>query len=580
MSEQPATPVATESSNLPKNARSVPIRAADAIVRTLDVLGVRTYYGIPGGSISPVYDALLDMPRARAIVSRHEAAAVFAAIGHARVSDELPCVLVTSGPGLTNALTAIASAYCDSTPVLVIAGEVPRKNFGRGAVQEGSRYAIDVLSMARSTTKLALEITNARSAPTLVKKAVATALSGRRGPVLLSLPLDVACEKSELPDISAQVHATFDIDERAVIEAARLVSEAERPMIWVGHGARSERAANLVGVLATALQVPVATTPKGKGIFPETDPLSLGVFGLAGHPSATGYLEDGVDVLLAVGCGFGDTATNGWSPLLQPRKNLIQIDVDASQIGKNYPVDLGIVGDAAEVLHRMLPHVRRRLRIAPAQGVRRINPERMGDDSVPLKPQRVIRELQDMFPDDAIFTCDIGEHQMFALHYLALRRPDAWILNSGLGAMGSGVASAVGAKIARPDRPVVAICGDCSFAVYGMELQTCVQHGVATVFAVFNDARPNMVVHGLTAIYGRGMHLDMPPTDLVALAESIGARGIRVQRPEDFGEAALAAVRGDGERRPLVLDIRIDSGEVLAGNARLAQISQFTTSLN
>jgi acetolactate synthase-1/2/3 large subunit len=553
------------------------LRAADVVVRTLDALGVHTFYGIPGGSISPVYDALLDVPGTKAIVSRHEAAAVFAAIGHARASDELPCVLVTSGPGLTNALTAIASAYCDSVPLLVIAGEVPRKHFGRGAVQEGSRYAIDVLSMARSTTKLALEITNARGAQTAVRKAVATARSGRKGPVLLSLPLDVASEAADLPEISASVRSSFEIDEQAVAEAARQLSEADRPLILVGSGARSQRCANLVGILASALQVPVVTTPKGKGIFPETDPLSLGIFGLAGHPSATEYLEQGVDVMLALGCGFGDTATNSWSPLLQPKKKLIQIDVDGSQIGKNYSVDIGIVGDAAEVLHRMLPHVQRRLTIARAQGVRLMTPERMTDDALPMKPQRVIRELQDAFPQDTIFTCDIGEHLMFALHYLQLRRPDAWVLNSGLGAMGSGVASAVGVKVANPHRPVVAICGDCSFAVHSMEIQTCVQYRIPVVFAVFNDGGPHMVSNGNQMVFGRSIELSTALSDLKDFAVSLGAVGLRVDKPEDFQRAIQVARQAESQGRPLVLDMRVDPSEAFKGNARVAHVRQFSS---
>jgi acetolactate synthase I/II/III large subunit len=579
MSEQ-GTPASTDQSQQSTKSSVSKFRAADVVVRTLDALGVRTFYGIPGGSISPIYDALLDMPNAKTIVSRHESAAVFAAIGHARASDELPCVLVTSGPGLTNALTAIASAYCDSVPVLVISGEVPRKHFGRGAVQEGSRYGVDIISMARSTTKLALEITNPRSAAMAVRKAVATAKSGRKGPVLLTLPLDIACEMTDLPEISSAVHSSFDIDEHAVMDAAKTLSAAERPLLLVGSGARNERTANLIGILAAALQIPVVTTPKGKGIFPETDPLSLGVFGLAGHPSATEYLEQGVDVIMAIGCGFGDTATNSWSPLLQPKKCLIQIDVDGSQIGKNYPVDIGIVGPAEEVLHRMLPLVKRRLAIARAQGLRHQNPEWKADGSMPLKPAHVISLLQGVLPDDTIYTCDIGEHQMFALHYLTLRHPDAWILNSGLGAMGSGMASAVGAKVARPEQPVVAICGDYSFAMYAMELQTCVQYGIPTVFAVFNDASPRMVSNGFAAVYGRSMDLQTKASDLWRMATSLGAHAVRVESVTDFPAIASAVERAQHERRPLVLDIRVDPKVSFKGNARNAHIRQFASSVN
>ncbi len=550
-------------------------RVADVIVRTLHQLGVRTYYGIPGGSISPIYDALLDVEGVRTVVSRHEGAAAFMASGHARQTGELPVLLVTSGPGVMNALTGISSAFCDGAPMLVIAGEVPRKNFGKGAVQEGSRTTLDMVGTVRASTKMCQEVVNGRAAGTLIRKAVATALSGKKGPVFISLPLDVACEEVDHTEISAQVNTAFAIDERLLLETAERLSVAKRPVLYVGNGARDAKSARLLQLLAHSLSCPVITTPKGKGIFPESDPLSLGVFGLGGHPSAVKYLEQGVDVMLAVGAGFGDTGTNGWSPLLRPTKTLIQVDIDAAQIGKNYLADIGLVGKADVILESLLTRVRRRSSPLPGVGLQRVSPEKMKDDNKPIKPQALMPALQAFFPEDAIFTVDIGEHQMFAVHYLTCDVFDSFMVHNGLGAMGSGFCSSMGVKLAAPHRPVVAICGDCCFQMYEGELATAVQYNLGVVFAILNDARPNMVVHGLKAVYGRSMDLQLPQVDFAKLAEAVGARGYRIDRVSDL-QALPPEVR-EGRAGPVVLDIRIDCEERLAGASRAAHLGQFAS---
>src|ERR1700687_2877644 len=268
--------------------RAVPLeipehqRVADVIVQTLVELGVDTFYGIPGGAIASVYDALMDQESVTVINTRHETAAVFMAMGHSRVSGKLPCVLMTSGPGITNGLTGIAAAHADGVPLIVIGGEVPKKNFGRGALQEGSKYQLDVLAMVRSVTKFSAEVSNPRAAATLVRKAGATARYGRQGPVFLSLPLDVASERVPSIRSSPQVSTNFDVDEDVLTQAAEALQKAERGLILVGSGTRHPEAIRWVGTLAATLQMPVATTPKAKGLFPESDPLSLGIFGFRG----------------------------------------------------------------------------------------------------------------------------------------------------------------------------------------------------------------------------------------------------------------------------------------------------------
>jgi acetolactate synthase-1/2/3 large subunit len=548
-------------------------RVANVMVDTLRELGVTNYFGIPGGAISPIYDALLDSPGARVIHNRHETGALFMAAG-CSLMGKLPCVLVTSGPGLTNAITGLASAFADSVPIVVIGGEVARKNFGRGALQEGSKYELDLQSMVRSVTKYQATILNPRSASAVVRRAVGTALSGRRGPVFLSLPIDVACE-SVVPSVSSSnVSTTFVLDEAVVDRAAKTLMASRKGLILVGSGARHPMAVTQIRILAEMLQMPVATTPKGKGLFPERNPLSLGVFGYGGHLSANRYIQDNPDVIFAIGCGLGETATNSWNPTLQPTGTFIQIDIDGSQIGKNYHVDLGLVGAA----HQVLPGIISRLRSRPyGQSEPRIvyhAPEDAATDRPLLHPARVISLIQRHFPADTIFTSDIGEHLMFALHYLKVDLPDGFLAGMGLGSMGSGIGMAVGAKYAAPDRPVVSICGDYGFQMFGMELNTCVQYGIGVVFAILNDGRMRMVEAGFERVYGRQLSADGPAIDFAALARAHGAHGVVIRTADDFAQLGPEVFQGV---RPVVLDIRTDPGAMFANDGRNQQLSNFVS---
>ncbi|MBX5481703.1 MAG: thiamine pyrophosphate-binding protein [Myxococcaceae bacterium] len=556
------------------SARTQPrIRVANLLVQTLGELGVDTFYGIPGGAISSVYDALIDFPNARVINARHESGAVFMAMGHARSGGSLPCVLMTSGPGITNALTGLAAAHADGVPLIAIGGEVPKKNFGRGALQEGSRYHLDILGMARSVTKYATELTNPRAVATTIRRAVATALSGKQGPVLLSLPLDVGNEEVIPTRSPTQVSTSFGIDHDVVAAAAEALMSSRRAVILAGSGARNPEAVRLIGVLAASLQIPVITTPKAKGLFPETDPLSLGVFGVGGHPSALEYLEGGIDTILCVGCGLGETGTNSWSPLLQASNAFIQIDIDATQIGKNYHVDYGIVGPAQLVLRELAARISRRPTAAPATGIRYYEPEKMEQDTTPIEPARAIKLLQLKMPESTIFTSDVGEHLIYALHYLRIENPGSFIANTGLGSMGSGIGAAIGAKVANPKRPVVSICGDYGFQMFGMEIASCVENRIGVVFAIFNDARMRMVEGGMRTIFGRTPKVDSQRVDFSLLARSVGANGYLIRSAEDLDRVPRQHLVGD---IPCVLDFEINPDASFPVNGRVTQIKNFS----
>ena len=556
------------SSNNPGATPRQRIRVANLILETLTELGVDTYYGIPGGAIACIYDALVDYPKLRVVNTRHETGAAFMAMGHARASGSIACLLTTSGPGITNAITGLAAALAESIPLIAIGGEVPRKNFGRGALQEGSRYQLDILGMVHSVTKFAAEISNPNAASTLVQTAVGTALSGRPGPVFLSLPLDVSNDRALPFESTLQPSTRFGIDPRILDRAAAALQQAERGLIFAGSGARHPEAVQWLKTLATTLNLPVMTTPKAKGLFPESNPLSLGVYGIGGHPSTIEYLATRVDTLLVVGSGLGEMATNGWSSVLRPSQTFIQIDIDSRQIGKNYEVDYSLVGPAHLVLAELASRARPRERPPGLTGVKHLEPAAMDDASLPLNPAFVLRTLQRMLPPDTIFSSDIGEHSLYAFQYLQMERPD-FLVSSGLSSVGSGVGMAIGAKVSQPHRPVVAICGDHGFQVLGMELATCVHQEIGVVFAVFNDGCMRMLESDVKQQFGRTSPVSSHRIDFAAMAQALGGRGFTIRTAEDL--AALPA-NLTASRLPTVLDIRIDPSSHFPMSGRVTQL--------
>jgi len=547
-------------------------RAADQIVQFLVQNGVSTVFGLPGGPLFPIYDALLDCPSIRVINCKHETMAVFAAAAYARATESVGVVLVTSGPGITNSLTGLASAFCDSLPVLMLAGEVPRSQFGRGALQEGSPYSLDVRAMVHSITKATFELTNSRSTGAVMGKALATARSGRKGPVFVSLPLDVTPERVDPARIEAQVSSQFTVEAQLLDDVADLLASADHPLILAGSGVRWGRGPEQLLRLAERGSIPVATTPKAKGVFPESHPLALGIYGYGGHPSTRKYLESDVDVLFAVGTGFGEVATNTWNQVIKASRAFVQLDIDAAQIGKNYRVDVGLVGPADVVLLKLLERTPKRNRLLVVRGVERFTDPAVSPEAThtPITPQRAIWELQACLPKDTIYTVDSGEHTMFGLHYLNLDRPDCFYFAGGLGAMGSGLGSALGVKLGCPTRAVVCICGDGSVPMNGGELLTCAQQKLPIIVAVINNGGYGMVENGMNHMYGRSHSFATAPMDICQFARGLGATAIRIERPGDILTAGLEAALGEG--RPIVLDIVVDPAVKMPAPERLAAL--------
>jgi len=545
------------------------LRGADLIVSMLADAGVDVVFGLPGGAISPVHDALLDSP-IRVVTNRHESGSLFAAASYAHVTGKLGVALVTSGPGALNALTGLASAWCDGLPVLLLVGDVPRTAQGKGVLQDSSAHGLQIVEMARHVTKLAAEVPRASALPHMLRRAIATALSGRRGPVMLTLPIDVAGAQMGRPRTSGEVVLDARLPEPTLDELIGLVTDARRPLILAGSGVRGGGAPAHLRAVAEALRCPVATTPKGKGVFPETHPLALGVLGLGGHLSARRYLDSGPDVVIAIGTSLGDMATDGFAPQLQGSRALVHVDIDSRQIGKSYAPTDAVVAPAADLLGALADRLRTAWRVpAPALTVHR---HALPSSTVPgrIAPHDAIREIQQALPRDTIFTVDSGEHFLFAVHYLEIEQPDAFVVMTGLGSMGQSIGAAIGAQLAHPRRSVAAICGDGCFAMNAFEIATAVAERLPIRVFVFNDGRLGMVENGHEKVYGRRPDYPTGPLDVCEVARGLGAHVVRVAGTGELARATSVLRDAPG---PVVIEMCIDHRVVLPRRDRVAAMA-------
>lgn len=552
-----------------------PRRASAVLVDMLAAAGVDVVFGLPGGAISPVHDALLDS-NIRVVTTRHESGATFAAAGYAHITGKLGVCAVTSGPGALNALTGVASAWCDGLPMLLMVGEVPRKAHGRGVLQDGSAHGLKIVEMFGHVSKLSLEVPDAAQLPHLLRRAIATAMSGRRGPVVLTLPMDVTSAMIAPPRIEGQQATQTQLCAEIIDEVGEILVDARRPLILAGSGLRTGSAPALLRRVAERLRCPVATTPKGKGVFPEDHPLSLGVLGLGGHLSSRSYLESGVDAVVVLGSSLGDLSTDGFNPALQAQA-LIHVDIDGKQIGKSYAPTHAVVADLAEMLDALdarLVNLLARPVAEPAEpralelsGVVRHQLPPAPEAEARIGPHEVLREIQSLLPADTVYTVDSGEHFTFATHYLKIVHPDSYVVMTGLGSMGQSIGAAIGVKLAHPDRPVAAIVGDGCFAMNAFEVATAVAERLPIRVFVFNDNRLGMVENGHEHVYGRRPDYSTGSLDICAIAAGLGAATLRVCRPGDLAAAARLFSNYPG---PVVVDVQIDPSVRLPKKDRMA----------
>lgn len=560
----------------PASARIVTV--AELVLDYLKREGVQAVFGIPGGPVTPLFDALYREQDIRTIAARHEAGAAFMALGYARASGRLGVCCLTTGPGATNAITAVAAAKADSLPVLVLSAQVATSVFGKGSLQDSSESGVDTVSLFRPVAKMSAMLVHPDNAASLLRQALRTAMTGRRGPVHLSIPTDLmrrSCAADARKPEQYRVGAG-GIDRAAIEECAVRLLEARRPAILAGHGVNLSGARAELLELAELLSIPTATTPKGKGAFPEDHPLALRTFGLASSPRAERYLlTEGVDALLVLGSSLHENSTQGWDVRLGTGAVVMQQDIDPGMIGRNYSVDVALLGDARAALRELLAQTKRLLargdRAAAANRASLpafkarvpefLAPAAMRSEQEPIKPQRLMRELDAALPDDSLIFLDVGANTLWATHYLTARSSREFAHNWGeFAAMGYGVAGAVGAKLAVPERPVVAIVGDGGFAMAGMEVSTAVTSGLAVVWIVLNDGRFNAVHHGQKLQYdGRTIATEFRRMDVAGVAAALGAAAWRVTRP---GQVAQAVAEALERGRPAVIDVSIDADEV------------------
>lgn len=549
-------------------------RAVDVLLTYLKAEGARVVFGIPGGLLHPFFDAVERDPELRLVVTKHEEGAAFMADGYARTGQRLAVCAGTSGPGATNLLTGVAVACADGVPMLVLTGQAATAALGKGAAQETPREDIDIVQMFQPVTKYSTMVTTAEALPHHLRRALRQALSGRPGPVHLNVPVDLWSHQitEEWFDPGSYRPATHGFDRGAVVRAAELLREARRPTLLAGAGVAGAQAAELLQTLAELLPARVATTPRGKGILPEDHPLSLGICGFAGHRAARQTLLGGeVDVLLTVGASLNETTTFNWNPSLRPSRALLQVDIDPDRVGRNYPVDVPLVGDAQTILMELVYHLHRGIRdgarprstwgqqAAPPRGDDRYDvPDLRRSDACPVTPQRWRRDLCEALPEEALVFSDIGGHMLFNLHDLEIRGRQRFLINLGFGSMGHGTAAPVGAALACPDRPVIAIVGDACFTMNGMELLTAAEHRLPVVWIVENNQMHGIVWHGSQRV-GDGRPLgSVRYTRELCVADLARAMGVAAEVVDAPGQIQGALGRALKVRAPFVIEVRPD----------------------
>lgn len=547
----------------------------DVFLAYLKAESASLVFGVPGGLLHPFFFAVERDADMKLVVTKHEQGAAFMADGYARVSGSLAVCAGTSGPGSTNLLTGVAVAFADGVPMLVITGQAPSDSLGRGAAQETPQEDIDIVAMFRPVTKYSAMVISPQSATRHLRRALREALTGRPGPVHLNVPVDfwkMPVEEDRFgPESYRPSTATFD--RQAVKHAAEALIEARNPVLLLGSGVATPEARAVFRDLAALLKARVVTTPRGKGTFPEDDPLSLGVLGFAGHQHARRYvLGDDVDVLAVIGASLNETSTFNWHPGLQPSKTLIHVDISVDRIGRNYPVDIPLAGDARTVGVEIMYALWRLInggRNPRSEGYQHPPPHHPGEDrylrpdlrlsdQVPLTPQRWRRELDEALPDDAVVFSDIGGHMLFNIQNLCIRSSQRFVLNLGFGSMGHGTVAPIGGALAPDHGPVIAIIGDACFTMNGMELLTAREYGVPVVWIVEHNQGHGITWHGSRMVEGgEGMRSVMydKPLDVAGVARAMGLHTAVVERPGELAEALRRALAVGG---PALIEVRVD----------------------
>jgi len=534
------------------------LKGAEIICESLLREGVEVIFGYPGGAILPFYDALWSYPQLRHILVRHEQAAAHAADGYSRVTGKVGVCVATSGPGATNLVTGIMGAKADSVPMVAITGQVARTSLGSEAFQE-----CDICSIAASTTKKTFMVMSSADLAETVHEAFYIAQEGRPGPVLIDIPRDVQIElaDADFPDLVRP--GTPEVSEEAaerLKDAARLINEAERPLIISGHGVMSSGANRELLELAERSGIPVITTLLGLGSFPGGHPLSMGMLGMHGMYWAN-ISVDQADLIVGVGMRFDDRVT-GKVDTFAPHARIVHMDIDPSQIGRNVPVEVPVVGDAKALLQILAPMVTNTPRpdwMQYIENLKRDHPSLSIPVSDVLQPQQVISALDTLVQEDPRTTVvtGVGQHQMWAAQFLSFNHANTFISSGGLGAMGFELPAALGVQVAKPEAPVWTVAGDGGFQMTLQELVTLTEEKLPVKIALINNGYLGMVKQW-QEMYFDG-HLKAVPVDgpdYIKLAEAYGVGAVRVTEYEDVLPALRQAQAHDG---PFLVEFVVDS---------------------
>ncbi|MFZ7199944.1 acetolactate synthase 3 large subunit [Avibacterium avium] len=546
------------------------LSGAEMVVQSLRDQGVKFVFGYPGGSVLDIYDAIHTLGGIEHILVRHEQAAVHMADGYARSTGEVGCVLVTSGPGATNAITGIATAYMDSVPLVVISGQVMSGLIGSDAFQE-----CDMVGISRPVVKHSFLVKRAEDLPEVIKKAFYIASTGRPGPVVIDLPKDVLNPANKYTyaypqEISLRSYnPTVQGHKGQIKKALKALLVAKKPVLFLGGGAITANCSEQISQFAKQLNLPVTTSLMGLGAFPSTDKQFLGMLGMHGTYEANNAMHHS-DLIFAIGVRFDDRTTNNLEKYC-PNAKVVHIDIDPTSISKNVPAAIPIVGSAENVLNEMLALLEED-NLAKSQAdlsdwwkqidewkaVKCLDFDR---NSGVIKPQQVIETVYRLTKGQAYVASDVGQHQMFAALHYPFDQPRHWINSGGLGTMGFGLPAALGVKLAHPEATVVCVTGDGSIQMNIQELSTAQQYGIPVVIISLNNRFLGMVKQWQDLIYsGRHSHsyMDSLP-DFVKLAESYGHVGIQIDHPEELEEklAQAFAIKD----KLVFVDIKVDETE-------------------
>lgn len=530
------------------------LTGAEIIVECLKEQGVDTVFGYPGGAILNVYDALYEYrDEITHILTSHEQGASHAADGYARATGKVGVCMATSGPGATNLVTGIATAYMDSVPMVAITANVGRPLLGRDSFQE-----VDIAGIVMPITKHSYIVKDITQLADTMRKAFYIAKSGRPGPVLVDVTKDVTAAKYDYePRRPATINReTSEIRKADMETAIKMIREAEKPFIFVGGGAVISGAAREVSALAHRIQAPVCDSLMGKGTFPGEDPLYTGMLGMHGTKASNLGVSQ-CDLLIVLGARFSDRVTGNAKTFARNAK-ILQIDIDAAEINKNVVVDASIVGDVKEVLRRLLEVIPAKEHPEWTEHIRQLKEKYpLKYDHSQLTGPYIIEKLYELTRGDVIITTDVGQHQMWTAQYYKFKEPRTLLTSGGLGTMGYGLGAAIGAKTGRPDKTVINIAGDGCFRMNMNEIATSVRTGRHLIQIIFNNHVLGMVRQWQTLFYDhRYSHTILNDgVDFVKVSEAMGAKAIRVTKMEEVEPALRAALEGEGT---IVLDCMID----------------------